>query len=275
MVTRWSSTAVFAFRDDDRTNNMPMTPDSGLAGKVAIVTGGSRGMGGAIVERLAAEGADVTLFYRDRTGGAQEVVAAAQSGGASVGSEQVDVRNSEACAAAVDRGAERAGRIDILVNNAGMIRDNQLAAMDDEDVSLVLDTNIGGVFNVTRAAVPHMIVQRAGKIINLSSVAGEKGGRGQTNYAASKGAVNAFTRALAVELAPRKVTVNAVAPGVIETEMSQDVRELAGEQILGKILLRRFGKPEDVAFAVWFLASAYADYVTGEVLHVDGGFKME
>jgi 3-oxoacyl-[acyl-carrier protein] reductase len=196
---------------------MPMTPDSGLAGKVAIVTGGSRGIGRAIVELLAAEGADVTLFYRDQVAAAQEVVAAAQSAGASVGSEQVDVRNSKACAAAVDRVAERAGRIDILVNNAGMIRDNQLAAMDDEDVSLVLDTNIGGVFNVTRAVVPHMIVQRAGKIINLSSVAGEKGGRGQTNYAASKGAVNAFTRALAVELAPRKITVNCVAPGVIET----------------------------------------------------------
>jgi len=254
---------------------MPMTPDSGLAGKVAIVTGGSRGIGRAIVELLAAEGADVTLFYRDQIAAAQEVVAAAQSAGASVGSEQVDVRNSKACAAAVDRVAERAGRIDILVNNAGMIRDNQLAAMDDEDVSLVLDTNIGGVFNVTRAVVPHMIVQRAGKIINLSSVAGEKGGRGQTNYAASKGAVNAFTRALAVELAPRKITVNCVAPGVIETEMSQAVRDMAGDAVKSRILLKRYGKPEEVAYAVWFFASRYADYVTGQVLSVDGGFKME
>jgi len=187
---------------------MAMTPDSGLGGKVAIVTGGSRGIGRAIVELFSAEGADVTFFYRGQVAAAHEVVAAAQSAGAKVKAEQVDVRDSKACAAAVDCVAERTGRIDILVNNAGVIRDNQLAAMDDEDVSLVLDTNVGGVFNVTRAVVPHMIVQRAGKIINLSSVAGEKGGRGQTNYAASKGAINAFTRALAVELAPRKITVN-------------------------------------------------------------------
>ena len=139
----------------------------------------------------------------------------------------------------------------------------------------VLDTNIGGIFNVTRAVVPHMIARRAGKIINVSSVAGEKGGRGQTNYAASKGAINAFTRALAVELAPRRITVNAVAPGVIETDMSQAIRDRAGEEVKSRILLRRFGTPIDVAYAIWFLASRYADYITGEVLHVDGGFKME
>jgi 3-oxoacyl-[acyl-carrier protein] reductase len=267
--------AVSASPDERAANAMTMTSDSGIAGKVAIVTGGSRGIGRAIVELLAAEGADVTLFYRDQAAAAQEVVDAAQATGAKVASDKVDVRDSKACAAAVDRVAERAGRIDILVNNAGMIRDNQLAAMDDEDVSLVLDTNVGGVFNVTRAVVPHMIVQRAGKIINLSSVAGEKGGRGQTNYAASKGAVNAFTRALAVELAPRKINVNCVAPGVIETEMSQAVRDMAGDTVKSRILLKRYGKAEEVAYAVWFLASRYADYVTGQVIAVDGGFKME
>jgi 3-oxoacyl-[acyl-carrier protein] reductase len=139
----------------------------------------------------------------------------------------------------------------------------------------VLDTNVTGVFNVTRAVVPYMTAQRAGTIVNLSSVSGEKGGRGQTNYAASKGAINAFTKALAVELAPRKVRVNCVAPGVIDTEMSADLREMAGDQVTAKILMRRYGKAEEVAYAVWFLASAYASYVTGQVLGIDGGFKME
>ncbi len=139
----------------------------------------------------------------------------------------------------------------------------------------MLDTNIGGVFNVTRAVVPHMISKRSGRIVNLSSVAAEKGGRGQSNYAASKGAINAFTRAMAVELASRKITVNCVAPGVIETEMSQQVRDLAGDESRHASCCAAMGRPEDVAHAVWFLASRFADYITGEVLHVDGGFKME
>jgi 3-oxoacyl-[acyl-carrier protein] reductase len=249
-----------------------MKMDPGLAGKRVVVTGGSRGIGRAIVLMLAEEGCDVTFFYRGNTDAANEVVATA---GANVMAEQLDVRDAAACAAAIERVVERGERIDVLVNNAGIIRDNQLAALEDDDVTDVLDTNVGGVFNVTRAVVPYMIMQRAGRIINLSSVSASKGGRGQTNYAASKGAIEAFTRALAVELAPRNVLVNAVAPGVIETEMSQGVRELAGAEVKGRILLRRFGTPQDIACAVWFLASAYSSYVTGEILHVDGGFKME
>ena len=191
--------------------------DSGLSGKTAIVTGGSRGIGRAIVERLAADGADVTFFYRGNREAAQAVLDAARDAGQTVSAEQVDVTDAEACAAAVERVIERRERIDVLVNNAGVIRDNLLALLEPEDVRAVLDTNVGGVFNVTRAVAPHMISRRAGKIINVSSVSGEKGGRGQTNYAASKGAINALTRALAVELASRRITVNAVAPGWVAT----------------------------------------------------------
>jgi 3-oxoacyl-[acyl-carrier protein] reductase len=240
-----------------------------------IVTGGSRGIGRAIVEMLSSEGADVSFLFREDTAAAAEVVAAGQTTGRPITAEQVDVRDAQACALAVERIAERYGRIDVLINGAGVVRDGLLGFLGDDDVRTVLETNVGGVFNVTRAVVPHMIARRAGKIINISSVAGEKGGRGQANYAASKGAINAFTRALAVELAPRRITVNAVAPGVIETDMSRAIRDGAGEEVASRILLRRLGTAVEVAYAVWFLASRFAEYITGQVIHVDGGFKME
>jgi 3-oxoacyl-[acyl-carrier protein] reductase len=225
------------------------------------------------VEILAMAGMSVVFTYRENAAAAKETIAADPNG--RISGEQLDVRDGAACLALVERIIERTGKIDLLVNNAGVIRDNPVTILEEEDVSLVLETNVNGAFNMTRAVAPHMISRRSGKIVNISSVAGEKGGRGQTNYAASKGALNAFTRALAVELAPRGITVNAVAPGVIETEMSREVRERAPDQVQSRILLRRVGKPVDVAYAVWFLASRYADYITGEILHVDGGFKME
>jgi len=253
--------------------NNPSLNDSGLADKVAIVTGGSGGIGRAIVQILAAAGMDVVFTYRGNATAAAEISAA--NPGVKISSAAVDIRDSTACAAFAETVFDRTGRIDLLVNNAGVIRDNPLTALEDDDVRVVLETNVTGTFNMTRAVVPYMISKRRGKIVNVSSVSGEKGGRGQTNYAASKGAINAFTRSLAVEVAPRGITVNAVAPGVIETEMSRAVRELAGDQIKSRILLRRVGQPEEVAHAVWFLSSRYADYITGQVLHVDGGFKME
>jgi 3-oxoacyl-[acyl-carrier protein] reductase len=209
--------------------NSPTIVDGGLNGGVAIVTGGSRGIGRAIVLVLAGAGMEVVFTYRENSAAADEVIAAAE--GAKVTSQRVDVRDAAACSALVEEVVERAGRIDLLVNNAGVIRDNLLALLQDQDVRDVLETNVGGAFNMCRAVVPHLLAQRRGKIVNISSVAGEKGGRGQTNYAASKGAINALTRSLAVELASRGIQVNAVAPGVIETEMSRVVRERAGDQV--------------------------------------------
>jgi len=229
-----------------------MTLDSGLSGKAVIVTGG--------------------VFYHSNTEAAQTTVEA--TNGRAV-AEQVDVCDSVAAAEAVERVADRCERIDVLINNAGIIRDNLLAFLDDDDLSAVFNTNVGGVFNVIRAVAPYMVSQRAGRIINMSSVAAEKGGRGQTNYAASKGAINAMTRALAAELAPRGILVNAVAPGVIETEMSEAVLARGGQEVIARIALGHIGVPVDVAYAVWFLASQFSNYITGEILHVDGGFKME
>ena len=252
-----------------------MAFESGLSGKIAIVTGGSRGIGRAIVELLAGQGADVTFFYRGNEAAALQVVEAVSAAGGKATGVKVDVSDSAACVAAVEAVADRFDRIDLLVNNAGIVRDNLMAAMEDEEISAVLQTNVGWLFNVTRPVIPFMMSQRAGCIVNLSSVAGNKAGRGQANYAASKGAVDAVTRALAVELAPRNIRVNAVAPGVIDTEMSEQVRELAGDQVKSRILLKRYGQAQEVANAVGFLASSMAEYITGQILYVDGGFKMD
>ncbi len=252
-----------------------MFEEPGLKGKAVVIAGGSRGIGREIAIRFAEEGCDVTFLYRQDERAAAEVLERVRERGGRASAVRTDVRDREACEDAIAAVVDRCDRLDVLVNSSGIIRDNLLAAFSDEDVREVIDTNVMGVFNVIRAAVPHMMARHSGKIINITSVAATKGGRGQTNYAASKGAIEALTRSLAAELAPKKITVNAVAPGVIETDMSRALLSAAGDEVKSKILLRRFGRPEDVAPAVLFLASRFGDYITGEVLHVDGGFKME
>jgi 3-oxoacyl-[acyl-carrier protein] reductase len=245
-----------------------------LKEKTVVVTGGSRGIGRSIVLTMAAQGANVTFFYRGNEAARECTLEAASGLSGGVNAIKVDIREAEACENAIDQIAESTGKIDILVNNAGITRDNILGLMTNGELSDVLDTNVIGVFNVLRPVIPYMVSQKKGRIINISSVAGEKGGRGQTNYAASKGAINALTKALAVELAPRNILVNCVAPGMIETDMTESINHHAGDVVKSRILLGRFGQPEDVAKAVLFFASSLSDYVTGQVLHVDGGFKM-
>lgn len=244
-----------------------------LTGKVALVTGASRGLGKAIALQLAEEGAQVVVNYAKSAEKAGEVVEAIQSAGGNALAMQADVSNFEEVEKMVDDIYEKFERVDILVNNAGINRDELLMSMEKEDWDAVINTNLGGLFNCTKAVAKYMMLQKSGRIINISSIAGERGGRGQSNYAASKGGVNAFTRSVAMELAPKKITVNAIAPGVVETEMSSTVIRRAKDQILNSIALKRFGQAEEVAKVVTFLASDDSSYITGEVIRVDGGFK--
>jgi len=244
-----------------------------LKDKVALVTGASRGLGKAIALKLAAEGARVTVNYMKNADKAEEVVKEIISGGGSAAAMQADITSLPEVEKMVDSLYEQFGRIDILVNNAGVTKDELLLSMTPEDWDIVIKTNLGGLFNCTKAVAKYMMVQKSGRIINISSVAGERGGRGQSNYAASKGGINAFTRSVAMELAPKKITVNAVAPGVVETEMSSTVIRRAKDIILDAVALKRLGQPEEIANVVAFLASDDASYITGEVIRVDGGFK--
>ena len=244
-----------------------------LKDKVALVTGASRGLGKAIALQLAAEGARVTVNYMKSADQAEGVVKEIISRGGSAAAVQADITSLAEVEKMVDSLYEQFGRIDILVNNAGVTKDELLISMTPEDWDSVIKTNLGGLFNCTKAVAKYMMVQKSGRIINISSVAGERGGRGQSNYAASKGGINAFTRSVAMELAPKKITVNAVAPGVVETEMSSTVIRRAKDIILDAIALKRLGQPEEIAKVVAFLASDDSSYITGEVIRVDGGFK--
>jgi 3-oxoacyl-[acyl-carrier protein] reductase len=245
-----------------------------LEGKKAIVTGGSRGIGRACVEQLAAEGATVAFVYNSNQQAAEALVAELTAQGRQVRALQADVRNAPRAQEIVEALIAEWTRIDILVNSAGIVKDGLTGSMTDEQWRDVLDTNLGGTFNYCRAVSQPMLMQRSGSIVNISSTAAEFASRGQVNYAASKGGINGLTRALAKELAQRKVRVNAVAPGMIETDMSQVVRGIAGDQIKNIIPMKRIGKPQEIASVVAFLASDEASYLTGQVLRVDGGLSL-
>ena len=245
-----------------------------LKDQVAIVTGGSRGIGRGIARAFAAEGAKVAIVYRGNREAADRLCKEITDAGGTAVGFQVDVADAEAVRVCVERIEKEWGRLDILVNNAGIIRDDLFVRLEPEAWKVVLETNLGGTYNFCRAVAYTMMKQRRGRIINMSSVAAEHVNMGQTNYAASKGAINALTRALAVELASRNVTVNAIAPGFIDTDMSEAVRNKAGDMIKKIIPMRRIGKPEDIARVAVFLASEESSYVTGQILTVDGGLSL-
>ena len=245
-----------------------------LENKVALITGGSRGIGRAIALEFARRGAAVVVNYNKSPEAAQEVVKNIQEAGGKAAAFQADVSDFRQAEALVKFTVETFGDLNILVNNAGITRDQLIMMMPEADWDAVIDTNLKSTFNCSKAAVKHMMRKRTGRILNIASVAGQMGNPGQTNYSASKGGQIAFTKALAREVAARNITVNAIAPGFIETEILDAMAPGALEAALKLIPLARVGKPEEVACAAAFLASDQAAYITGQVLGVDGGMAM-
>ena len=243
-----------------------------LRDRIAIVTGASRGIGRAVALALASEGAKVVVNYASSSNAAEEVVAAITEAGGNAITAQADVSKVEQVDALLNTTLEKFGRVDVLVNNAGITRDTLLLRMKPEDWQAVIDLNLTGVFLCTRAVSKGMLKQRSGRIINIASVAGQMGNPGQANYSAAKAGVIGFTKTVAKELASRGITVNAVAPGFIATDMTNDLKS---EEILKYIPLGRYGEPEEVAGMVKFLAAdSAAAYITGQVFNVDGGMVM-
>ncbi len=245
-----------------------------LTGKVAFVTGASRGIGRAIAVRLAADGAKVALNFASNSAKAEAVKSEIEAAGGEAMLVQGDVSNFETVTTLIKQIVDAWGRIDILVNNAGITRDNLLLKMSEDDFDKVIATNLKGVFNCTKAVTKLMMKQRSGRIVNMSSVVGLKGNISQANYSAAKAGIIGFTKSAARELASRSVTVNAIAPGFIDTDMTAALSEKVKEVMLQEIPVGRMGTPEDVANAVAFLVSDQAAYITGQVLSVDGGMTM-
>lgn len=245
-----------------------------LEGKVALVTGGSRGIGRAIAISLAEAGANVVVNYAGNEAAAEEVSAHIESLGRKALIIKANVGNSAEVDAMVKKTLEVFGQLDILVNNAGITRDNLIMRMKDEEFDEVINTNLKGVFNCVRSVTRTMMKQRSGRIINISSVVGSMGNPGQANYVAAKAGVIGLTKSAARELASRGITVNAIAPGFITTDMTDKLSNEMKAQLLLQIPLARFGQPDDIAKTVLFLASNEASYMTGQTLHIDGGMYM-
>ena len=242
--------------------------------KIAVVTGGARGIGKAIALELAKAGNLVVINYNGSEEKARETKAEIETAGGQADILQCNVADFDACEAFFKAVAEKYGRVDILVNNAGVTKDGLLMKMSEEDFSRVVDINLKGTFNCIRHVSRMMLKQRSGRIISLSSVVGLRGNAGQANYSASKAGVIGLTKSAAKELASRGITVNAIAPGMIETDMTADLADKVKDEMMKQIPLKRFGQAEDVANAAAFLVSDEAAYITGQVLHVDGGMVM-
>lgn len=239
--------------------------------RVALITGGTKGIGKAIARSLAEKGIKVYMNYSSDEGAAAEALAELQGAGRTAGIIRADVSDAGQVSAMIERVDKECGRLDILVNNAGIIRDGLLMLMPDANWHKVIDVNLNGVYYCSKAALRPMVGNRWGRIINIISPSALFGRAGQTNYAASKGGVLSFTRSLAREMARYKITVNAVSPGVIGTELTREMQEQVKQELLSMIPAGRFGRPEEVARAVTYLASEEAGYITGEYLSVDGG----